>query len=52
MESVSSRYICYLDSGEELYDHQTDPHECNNLAGHEELADWITKQSAKLGSTM
>jgi arylsulfatase A-like enzyme len=27
------RYIRYADGGEELYDHRTDPHEWNNLAG-------------------
>ena len=52
------RYIRYHDGGEELYDHQTDPHEWNNLAGREELttikeeiAGWITKQWAKSAST-
>jgi len=27
------RYICYADGSEELYDHQADPNEWNNLAG-------------------
>jgi iduronate 2-sulfatase len=27
------RYIRYRDGGEELYDHQNDPHEWRNLAG-------------------
>ena len=26
------RYIRYVDGGEELYDHKTDPNEWNNLA--------------------
>ena len=44
------RYIRYQGGGEELYDHQTDPHEWHNLADEtdlqpikEELAGWITK---------
>jgi arylsulfatase A-like enzyme len=52
------RYIRYRDGGEELYDHKTDPHEWNNLAGSEEhttvkkgLAGWITKQWAESAPT-
>jgi arylsulfatase A-like enzyme len=52
------RYIRYRDGGEELYDHQTDPHEWNNLAAslehaavRKELAGWITKQWAKSAPT-
>lgn len=44
------RYIRYADGGEELYDHQNDPHEWNNLASkpeHEslkkELAEYFPK---------
>ena len=32
------RYIRYADGGDELYDHQTDPHEWHNLAGDPRLA--------------
>jgi hypothetical protein len=52
------RYIRYRDGGEELYDHQTDPHEWNNLAAGEdhgavkkELAGWIAKQWAESAPT-
>lgn len=31
------RYIRYADGGEELYDHDTDPHEWTNLAGRAEF---------------
>ncbi len=48
------RYIRYSDGGEELYDHQTDPHEWNNLADSAEhtpvkaeLANWIAKDWAE-----
>jgi len=33
VRSNDFRYIRYEDGGEELYDHTTDPHEWNNLAG-------------------
>lgn len=33
------RYIRYMDVQEELYDHNTDPHEWNNLVGVEEFKD-------------
>jgi arylsulfatase A-like enzyme len=32
------RYIRYADGGEELYDHERDPHEWTNLAGSPEHA--------------
>ena len=32
MRSERWRYIRYRDGSEELYDHQNDPHEWNNLA--------------------
>lgn len=32
------RYIRYADGGEELYDHEADPHEWRNVAGEPELA--------------
>jgi len=35
------RYIRYLDGSEELYDHRHDPHEWNNLATDEALANVI-----------
>jgi len=47
------RYIRYSDGSEELYDHDSDPHEWNNLAGNPEhasiidrLAEWIPKVNA------
>jgi arylsulfatase A-like enzyme len=47
------RYIRYADGGEELYDHQNDPHEWTNLAGRSEhaivkadLAKWLPKTDA------
>jgi arylsulfatase A-like enzyme len=52
------RYIRYKDGGEELYDHQNDPHEWTNLAASaphdavkKELAGWITKNWAKSALT-
>lgn len=41
VRSEHFRYIRYLDNSEELYDHHKDPHEWNNLASNEELADVI-----------
>jgi len=35
------RYIRYHDGGEELYDHDADPHEWNNLAGKEPFSETI-----------
>jgi choline-sulfatase len=42
------RYIRYSEGSEELYDHQTDPHEWTNLASvpehaalKKELANWL-----------
>jgi arylsulfatase A-like enzyme len=47
------RYICYTDGTEELYDHEGDRYEWNNLAGKSEyasvkagLAAWLPKQNA------
>ena len=52
------RYIRYHDGGEELYDHQTDPHEWKNLATsvdhaavRQRLAGWITKEWAQSALT-
>ncbi len=38
VRSNRHRYIRYADGSEELYDHKTDPHEWNNLAGDPSLA--------------
>jgi arylsulfatase A-like enzyme len=37
VRSERYRYIRYADGSEELYDHQTDPREWNNLAGNPKL---------------
>lgn len=42
------RYIRYHDGGEELYDHENDPHEWHNLAGLSEHASTILKLSESL----
>lgn len=39
------RYIRYADGSEELYDHQSDPNEWNNLAGKPEFASIIAEHS-------
>lgn len=41
VRSEHFRYIRYLDNSEELYDHRRDPHEWNNLASNERLAEVI-----------
>ena len=48
------RYIRYADGTEELYDHENDPHEWNNMAGEkqhkkiiEEHAAWLPQTNAK-----
>ncbi|MEM9645177.1 MAG: sulfatase [Planctomycetota bacterium] len=58
VRSIRYRYIRYQDGGEELYDHDTDPQEWNNLASspHHEavkrrLAGWITRRWAKPAPT-
>lgn len=58
VRSERYRYIRYRDGGEELYDHQTDPHEWNNLANSkkhssikQQLAGWITKEWAEPAPT-
>ena len=47
------RYIRYHDGSEELYDHDNDPNEWNNLAGDsqfdgvkQELAQWLPMEDA------
>lgn len=58
VRSERYRYIRYRDGGEELYDHQTDPHEWHNLAASaehsavkRELADWIPTRWAESAPT-
>jgi len=48
------RYIRYADGSEELYDHESDPHEWNNVAGDEQFSGviashrkWLPKTEAK-----
>ncbi len=45
LRTARFRYIHYADGSEELYDHQTDPHEWKNLAGDPALAE--TRQRIK-----
>jgi len=54
VRSQRYRYIRYSDGSEELYDHETDPREWNNLAGDLDFADvkkalgrWVTKRWAE-----
>lgn len=54
VRSEQFRYIRYADGSEELYDHEADPMEWNNLAGDEkyqgvkdELAAWLPKVNVK-----
>ncbi len=49
------RYICYKDGTEELYDHENDPMEWNNLANNDEyqeviekLKQWLPETNAEL----
>ncbi|MBP89503.1 MAG: iduronate-2-sulfatase [Planctomycetaceae bacterium] len=58
VRSMRYRYIRYRDGGEELYDHQTDPHEWNNLAAsadraavRKQLVGWIAKEWAQSAPT-
>jgi arylsulfatase A-like enzyme len=53
------RYIRYADGGEELYDHETDPHEWTNLAGDPahaatiaRLAAWLPRTEAPMGPNL
>lgn len=45
------RYIRYRDGGEELYDHQSDPGEHNNLAGNPQYANVIADHRKRLPQT-
>lgn len=58
VRSERYRFIRYHDGGEELYDHETDPHEWKNLAASQEhaavrkeLASWIAKDWAPSAPT-
>lgn len=58
VRSQRYRYIRYRDGGEELYDHQADPQEWNNLAASQDhasikrdLGGWIAKQWAESAAT-
>jgi arylsulfatase A-like enzyme len=58
VRSQRYRYIRYRSGSEELYDHQTDPYEWNNLAASpshatvkKELAGWIARQWAESAPT-
>ena len=42
------RYIRYRDGSEELYDHRTDPHEWNNVAGDPRRQDILVKHRSYL----
>jgi arylsulfatase A-like enzyme len=48
VRSERFRYIRYEDGTEELYNHEEDPGEHNNLASHPELAPVITKLSSHI----
>jgi len=45
------RYIRYADGSEELYDHESDPHEWNNLASDPTLSDVIIRHRKYLPAT-
>jgi arylsulfatase A-like enzyme len=48
VRSERYRYIRYADGSEELYDHESDPHEWTNLAGKPELAKVREELAARL----
>ena len=48
VRSERYRYIRYADGNEELYDHKTDPHEWQNLAGDPSLAKVKLRLSKRL----
>lgn len=41
VRSTRWRYIRYVDGSEELYDHQSDPHEWTNVAGQDRFTDVV-----------
>ena len=45
------RYIRYRDGSEELYDHQSDPHEWKNLAGEATLKEIVTTLASHIPKT-
>ncbi len=51
VRSTRWRYICYRDGSQELYDHQRDPHEWNNLASDPAVADVIAEHAKWLPKT-
>lgn len=51
LRSETHRFIRYEDGSEELYDHQTDPHEWTNLANRQELQDILHQFRAALPTT-
>ena len=48
VRSTRYRYIRYLDGSEELYDHQSDPHEWHNIATKAEMSRVIAEHAAYL----
>ncbi|WP_404305157.1 sulfatase [Neorhodopirellula lusitana] len=48
IRSTRYRFIQYLDGSRELYDHDTDPHEWNNLATNPEYASIIAQHARHL----
>ncbi len=48
LRSERWRYTRYADGGEELYDHEADPHEWTNLAGRADLAPVIAELRSHL----
>lgn len=51
VRSQRYRYICYEDGAEELYDHDTDPHECENLADAPEMKSVLREHRSWLPTT-
>ena len=51
VRSTRWRYIRYVDGSEELYDHESDPHEWNNLADDPDLQDVLQQHRRWLPKT-